>query len=89
MAIIRLGLRSSFCLCLLLAGCTTTQSPRQVTRTEAPAAVREPVSELSGTDATSSESTTTEEKMLWQKLAQADEESYVVLLRHAIAPRSC
>ena len=26
------------------------------------------------------------EEMLWQKLADADEETYVVLLRHAIAP---
>ena len=86
MAIIRLGLQSSFCLCLLIVGCTTTQSPGQVTRTEAPAAVGEPASELSGTDATPLEGMTAEEEMLWRKLAQAGEESYVVLLRHAIAP---
>ncbi len=90
MSIIRLGLQSGLCLCLLLAGCTTNQESMQDATAESPATVVAPASELSDTDSAPPESTavdtTTEEEMLWQKLAQAEEETYVVLLRHAIAP---
>ena len=74
---------SSVYLLLLSISCAHTEKPAQVALSEPPAAespVAEPASE-----ADLPQSKTTEEP-LWTKLAAADQETYVVLLRHAIAP---
>ena len=80
------GLWSSLCLSVLTAGCTTAQELVQVNKAESPAAAVEGDSDSSGAGSIPTASIITEEEMLWQKLAQADEETYVVLLRHAVAP---
>ena len=87
-SIFRCGLRGSLCLTVFLTGCTTAQEPARVNQTDSSATVVETDSQLSDTASTDVESATatTEEEKLWQTLAQADEETYVVLLRHAIAP---
>lgn len=85
----RLGL-SSLGLSLLIAGCATPQA--SVQGDEAPAAVVEPSPKRSEVasppvaGAVTETETATAEERLWQTLVQADEETYVVLLRHAIAP---
>ena len=80
------GLGSSLCLSLLIAGCTTTRESVQVSRAESPSAIAETKAGLSRASSAPAASTPTEEEKLWQKLVQADEETYVVLLRHAVAP---
>lgn len=80
------GLRSSLCLCLLAAaGCATAQDSTQADKTELPV-VAELQTEISAPISTPIVSELTAEEGLWQRPAQADEETYVVLLRHAIAP---
>ncbi|MGI8936025.1 MAG: histidine phosphatase family protein [Phormidesmis sp.] len=85
--ILRRWLWGSLCLSVLIAGCTSTQSPAQIEKTEQPSsAVVEPAPEPSEPPPTPAASAKTAENMLWEKLAQANEETYVVLLRHALAP---
>ncbi|MGC1216942.1 MAG: histidine phosphatase family protein [Phormidesmis sp.] len=84
-SIFRFGLYSSLCSIVFLTGCTATQAPARVDRPDSSAAVVKTDSKLSEAASTPATATTIEED-LWQKLAQADEETYVLLLRHAIAP---
>lgn len=76
------------CLILAVAGCAAfqntapTSAPDPVpTRTEATSSL--PTTSNQTADAANQAST---EEALWAKLMEADEETYVVLLRHAIAP---
>ena len=85
--VFRFGLRSSLCFSIFIAGCTTTPEAVQVNQAHSSAAVVEADPEPSEAASTQTANTTTAaEETLWQKLAQPDEETYVVLLRHAIAP---
>ena len=86
-SIFRFGLQSSLCLVVFLTGCTTPQERARVNQTDSSATVVETDSQLSDTASIPVESATvTTEEKLWQTLPQADEETYVVLLRHAVAP---
>lgn len=79
------SLCTNFLVGVLLGGCTT-QEPVQVNQIQPPSATVEPTSELPEPTSAPTASATTAEDRLWEKLAQADEETYVVLLRHALAP---
>lgn len=81
----RFGVLSSLCLSVLIAGCATPQASEQIDKVGSSTVV-EPDSMLSEATSTLTARDTTAEERLWQKLVQADEETYVVLLRHAIAP---
>lgn len=78
---------------LLVTSCATPQSTGQETQSQVPTASATPAETVpvpaasvpTATD-NQSESATKQETAIWEKLAQADEETYVVLLRHAIAP---
>lgn len=86
--VFRCGLWCSLCVSMLIAGCATPQNPVQADKAP-PLAPSEPVAEQSAAPATPTAApaqTTTAEERLWEKLARAEEETYAVLLRHAIAP---
>ncbi len=84
--------RHSVCLLLLIAGCADAQNSAQVTPSELPTAPAEAALTETAqnppepSEANQSQPATTDDERLWAKLAQADDETYVVLLRHAIAP---
>ena len=75
-------------LSLLIAGCAGAE--KTVQSTQVPPSASEPGPELSVPAAPPATvpplASTSAEAALWAELAQADEETYVVVLRHAIAP---
>ncbi len=88
----RLVLWPAICL-LLVAGCAdsepssqTIQSQPSAAPTETVEAVPVPATPVPAAVAEPTEGAITEEEQIWEQLAQANEETYVVLLRHAIAP---
>ena len=84
--ILRSWLWGSLCLSVLIAGCTSTQPPVEIENTEPSSAAVKPDPEPAELTPMPTASAQTAEEMLWEKLAQADEATYVVLLRHALAP---
>lgn len=88
--------RVSLCLSLIIVGCATSQTTVPSPAPESLSAETEATSELSAPSSqttnsstppsTSAPFSTVEEEALWTQLREADEETYVVLLRHAIAP---
>ena len=70
-----------FCLSLVVAGCAAS---RNTSAPESLPAEPEGTSEVSTTP--NQTATTSVEEALWTKLMEADEETYVVLFRHVIAP---
>ena len=73
-----------FCLSLVVAGCATSRNTVPASAPASLSAESEGTSEVSTTP--SQAANTSAEEALWTKLMEADEETYVVLLRHAIAP---
>ena len=78
---------------LLISGCADSSSTSQTAQPQPPAvpaetveAVPVPAASVPPAIEEPTEGAVTEEEMIWQRLAQVDEETYVVLLRHAIAP---
>ncbi len=92
----------SICLLLLIAGCADAQNSSQLTASESSAAPSETAqnsikpsevkpskvepSEVEPSETEPSQLAMTGDEMIWAKIAQAEQETYVVLLRHAIAP---
>lgn len=80
---------SSFCLSLLLGGCALPQKATPVPAPNSSLRVAETTPAPSSSSPKIAEAptpTAAGEEALWTKLVEADEETYVVLLRHAIAP---
>ena len=78
---------------LIIAGCTAKPDP--ISTLQAPLLNHSTTAEQAPTSSTPAPpapepvptiSTNPEEEALWARLAQAEEESYVVLMRHALAP---
>ncbi len=82
----------SVCLLLLVAGCADAPNSSQLTVSESSTAPSETAqnsikpSEAKPSEAEPSQLAMTGDEMIWAKIAQAEQETYVVLLRHAIAP---
>lgn len=87
--LVRFGLWGSCCLSVLIASCTDAQNAAQVEAPEpTPMATVTASAPPAATPARSPQTKATPltEADLWTKLQQADQETYAVLLRHAIAP---
>ena len=69
-------------------GCTASRNPKPASELKPSPVELESASDLSETSSQSADDSApaSAEEVLWTKLMNADEETYVVLLRHAIAP---
>ena len=77
-----------FCLSLLIVGCADSKDTAPASESKASPVELKTTSDLSEifSQPVDALGPVAAEEMLWTKLMNADEETYVVLLRHAIAP---